>query len=244
MADVKSGSRSAAGYAARTFFQGLIALLPIVITAYLLALLIWWLETTVGGLLTIVLASPEQVEQAIEEGRDPPILRYVRGMGVGVAVVLIFLFGLLLKMYLVKRLYAYAEQVMAHIPVVKSIYGATKDFLSYFWAAQERGMSQVVLVRLPGTNKKVLGLMTRETFDDMPAPFREGDDTVAVYLPMSYQIGGYTLILPRDQVELVDMPIEDGLRFALTAGISEKRKEGPELDAAEKRSDGADAAAK
>lgn len=142
-------------------------------------------------------------------------------MGLVLAIILIFLFGLLLNAYLVKRIYAYAETHMQRIPIIKSIYGATKDFLGYFSSVRRKEMSQVVLVRFPNSEKKLLGLITRESFDDLPNTIG-GKDHVAVYLPMSYQIGGYTLILPREQVEPVEMSIEDCLRFVVTAGIREK----------------------
>jgi uncharacterized membrane protein len=42
---------------------------------------------------------------------------------------------------------------------------------------------------------------------------------VAVYLPMSYQVGGYTLFLPRSALTPIDMSREDAMRFILTAGL-------------------------
>lgn len=204
----------------RIFFQGLIALLPIIITLYLLFLLAWWAEDTMRGILTLVLLDPDPEQLA--PGERLPAWRYYPGMGLLLAVVLIFLFGLLLNAYLVKRLYIYSEALMQRIPVIKSIYGATKDFLGYFSSVRRQEMSQVVLITLPNSDKKLFGLITRESFEDLPNSIG-GENHVAVYCPMSYQIGGYTLILPRDQVEPVDMSIEDCLRFVLTAGIREKK---------------------
>jgi uncharacterized membrane protein len=43
---------------------------------------------------------------------------------------------------------------------------------------------------------------------------------VAVYFPMSYQIGGYTLLLPREQLEPLDLPVEAAMRLVLTGGMS------------------------
>lgn len=200
-----------------TFLRGLMALLPIIITLYLLFVLAWWAEETMGSVLTLVLADPEQ----IPEDEPVPAFRYYPGMGLALAVVLIFLFGLLLNAYLVKRIYAHAETVMQRIPVIKSVYGAIKDFLGYFSSVRRREMGQVVLVRFPNSKGKLLGLVTRESFEDLPKQL-SGEDQVAVYFPMSYQIGGYTLIIPRDQIEPIDMSIEDCLRFVLTAGIREK----------------------
>ena len=193
---------------ARIFFQGLVAILPVVVTIYLLVLLIGWLEGSVRFVL--VLLVPEPYEQYL-----PP------GIGVVAAVLLIFLLGLLLNAYLVRRAYEIAERFMQRIPVIKSVYGSVKDLLQYFAGGQGQQMNQVVLVRLAHSDQKLLGMVTRQTFEDLPEGIGD-QQSVAVYLPMSYQLGGFTMILPRDQVEPIDMSIEDGLRFALTAGVTVK----------------------
>ncbi|MFA9478987.1 DUF502 domain-containing protein [Phycisphaerales bacterium AB-hyl4] len=195
----------------RIFLKGLVALLPIVLTLYLVGLLGWWAETTMRSLLTVIIA---------EE-------RYLPGMGLVLAVAVILLAGLLIDAYLFRRTLDYTEQGMQRVPVVKSVYGAIKDFMGYFSTMNRQRMNQVVLVRLPNSDFKILGLVTREQFRDLPKGVG-GDGAVAVYFPMSYQIGGYTVILPREQIEPVDMSIEDGLRFALTAGIKSDQSNGTE----------------
>ena len=46
-----------------------------------------------------------------------------------------------------------------------------------------------------------------------------GDDLVAVYLPMSYQIGGYTIYIPRSRVTETDLTVEQAMRIVLTGGV-------------------------
>ncbi len=50
------------------------------------------------------------------------------------------------------------------------------------------------------------------------------EDKVAVYLPLSYQLGGYTVYLSKDRVKVIDMSVEDAMRRVLTAGLSTKKK--------------------
>jgi uncharacterized membrane protein len=80
-------------------------------------------------------------------------------------------------------------------------------------------MGQVVRVRV-ADHMHLIGFVTREDFTTLPAGLG-GADVIAVYLPMSYQVGGYTVLLPRRLVEPVDMSVEDALRFAVTAGMSQ-----------------------
>ena len=69
-----------------------------------------------------------------------------------------------------------------------------------------------------------MGLVTRKQFADL----REGigeEGEVAVYFPMSYQIGGFTLIMPKDRIQPVDMTMDQAMRFALTAGVTSRKDE-------------------
>jgi uncharacterized membrane protein len=67
----------------------------------------------------------------------------------------------------------------------------------------------------------MIGFLTRESLEDLPGVVG-AEDTVAVFLPMSYQVGGHTVLVPRSAVLPIDLPFETAMRFVLTAGISTK----------------------
>jgi uncharacterized membrane protein len=125
----------------------------------------------------------------------------------------------MMELYMARRLWAELEKLVLRVPVVKTLYGAVRDFGRFISeSSKQRSMGQVVRVKVTD-QAHVIGFVTREDFSDLP-PQLAGSGVVAVYLPMSYQIGGYTLFLPRSQVEPIDMDVEDALRFAVTAGMS------------------------
>jgi uncharacterized membrane protein len=78
-------------------------------------------------------------------------------------------------------------------------------------------------------NMRLVGFVTRENTTELPHARDTGDEIVGVYLPMSYQIGGYTLFVPRSAIERMDMSVEDAMRFVLTAGMSSSRDNGVTL---------------
>jgi uncharacterized membrane protein len=82
---------------------------------------------------------------------------------------------------------------------------------------------QVVSVQYPGTQMRLLGFITRSDFSDLPQGVANADD-VAVYLPMSYQVGGYTVVVPRSQITPVNMARDEAMRFVLTAGLTAQGK--------------------
>ncbi|MFP4080645.1 MAG: DUF502 domain-containing protein [Ectothiorhodospira sp.] len=193
----------------RTFLTGLAAILPIVVT---LALVLWLgntLEEALGGLLKLLL----------------PDVLYVPGLGLVTGVALIFGLGLLMRAYMVQRLAQRLEDWMQRIPVVKTVHGMVRDVTRLFSGEIHERFGEAVLVTLPGLEARLVGFVTREDFRGLPAALGDGD-TIAVYLPMSYQIGGYTLMLPRERVQPLDLSLEDAMRYTLTAGVSARREDG------------------
>jgi uncharacterized membrane protein len=187
---------------ARTFFTGLATLLPIVVTIAV----VLWIINTAESLLGAV------VRPLLPEGSYP------RGVGLVVALLLIFAIGVLMEAVLFRRLMGWLEAGLERIPLVKTVYGAVRDLMSLFSKSGTRKFSKVVLVKFPGIDAQLIGFVTIEDFAGLPlAP---GKDRIAVYLPMSYTIGGYTALLPRECLTPLDMSLEDAMRFVVTAGLS------------------------
>jgi uncharacterized membrane protein len=187
----------------KLFLKGLAVAIPVVLTVAIL----WWMaagsERLLGGLLSRIL----------------PDGWYVPGLGLFSALVLIVLVGLLSQVLIFQKLFEIWESIIGRLPLVKTIYTAIKDFIGYFHPEHSSRFDKVVLVRLPGQSFQIMGFVTRETFDDL-AFTPDAEDPVAVYCPMSYQIGGYTLFLPRACLEPVDMTFEDAMRLAVTGGVT------------------------
>jgi uncharacterized membrane protein len=185
----------------RIFITGLLTVIPAVATLYLLAWLIGAIDRTFGKPLRWLI--PDEA--------------YLAGMGIVVAVMLVFAVGVLMHGVLFRRLFRMAERAMLSVPVVRSIYGAVKDMIGLL--GDEKGPAlQVVSLTLPGSDWRVIGFVTRSDFTDLPAGVG-GPAEVAVYLPMSYGIGGYMVIVPRRAITPIEMSREAAMKFLLTAGL-------------------------
>jgi uncharacterized membrane protein len=189
-------------------FRGLVAMLPALLTLYVLYWTIWSAETVLGRMLGVLL----------------PAGWYLPGMGLLAGVLAVFLFGLALNAFLVRRLLDLGEEALNRIPLLKTLYGSLKDFIGFFASQRESQFNQVVTVELTfgGVPMRLLGFVTRNDFSDLPAGIgREGE--VAVYLPLSYQIGGFTVIVPRSAVTPVDISAHRAMGFAVTGGMFSER---------------------
>lgn len=194
----------------RTFLSGLVAVLPLAITLYL----IYWLghlaESAFGGFARLLL----------------PDGWYVPGFGILLAAAAIFAIGMFMQQVVFSRLVEYTEELLARIPIVKTVYTAIRDTLDFLTRASQRSdLKRVVMVELQA-DIRVIGFVTDDhTAEVLPEIVHdpgEHDENplVSVYMPMSYMIGGYTLYLPSSRLTPIDISIEEAMRVALTAGVN------------------------
>ena len=191
----------------KIILTGLIAVLPITATLYLLV----WLMTTAENVLGRVL------QFSLPEGWYKP------GMGVAAGLVMIFLTGLMMENFFARKVVEKAEGIIYRVPLIKSIYRAVRDFLTFLSQGKNRGPRQVVAVKVGQTGIKLVGFVTRNDLSFLGEGLGEG--RVAVYIPLSYQIGGYTALVPQSAVEPLDVPLEKAMQFVMTAGIIEGSKQ-------------------
>ena len=190
----------------KIFLRGLIGLAPIAIT---IALLFWiynQLETTFGD--------------AFKDIMGPTY--YFKGLGVITAIVILFLAGLTLNNWIAQSFLKWFEKILKKIPLLNTIYSSVNDLMSFFGSSQKQQSGKVVSVRIG--NLKMIGIISREDFDDLPLGIGTSDE-VAVFFPFSYQIGGFTTIVSKSHITSIDMPLEKGLRFCMTAASPSDSKQ-------------------
>ena len=192
----------------KLFLKGLAVVIPVMLTLAIL----WWMATSAEHLMGAVL------KFTLPEGW------YIPGMGLVSGLALIALIGLLSHVLIFQKLFDLGDAIFHRLPLVKTIYTALKDFIGYLSPDKASEMGKVVMVQLPGQSFQLIGFVTREQFDDLPFT-PKAEDPVAVYMPMSYQIGGYTMFLPRDCLVPLDIGFEDAMRLVVTGAVTKQREE-------------------
>ena len=182
------------------FFKGLIVVLPITLTFYLLIWASYNIESLFASGLRVLL------------GQE----LYIPGLGILLTIIFIFLVGLLVNNYITGRFFSWLTQSLEKIPLIKVIYNPLKDLMALIpGRSNEKSRPQrVVLVQLDSLGVEVLGLVTREDLDEL-----KDDTKVSVYVPFSYMLGGMTVIVSKDKVKKVDIPVDQALKLSVTAWI-------------------------
>lgn len=196
----------------KIFLRGLVGIIPTFVTLYLLFWMVSLMETLVGQMLKFFM----------------PTHFYIPGLGVISTFVLIFIFGLILNNFLVMELVHSFERKLKTIPFFKAIYSPLRDLMNLFSKSGTTSMKRVVLVHL-NQGIKILGVVTREDFSDMPTQLNS-EQIVSVYCPWSYGMGGFTLLVPLKHLEPLDIPIEKAMSLAITGWVKTDSKQSKEME--------------
>ena len=176
----------------KRFINGLILLVPLAITVFVV--------TEVLNFTEIVL------------GKHFPV--YYPGMGIVTVLLVIYLVGWLSSYWFMKRVISYGEWLLGKIPVVKFIYNSVKHLSTAVFESNNM-FDHVVLV--PFHQSRALGFVMAE----VPAVLREklGDDYVCVFVPWGLNMtSGTNLFVKKSDVIYLDISNESALQYMLTAG--------------------------
>ena len=184
-------------------FKGLAILLPIVVTFALLQWLLVTIETWLKPIWTTLLGESS----------------YIPGLAFISFLAIALLIGFSSRWNFIDSLWQLPGKLMNRLPLLRSLYGTINDVFEMM-SGKNFAEESVVLVTLPGSNLRLIGIVTKKSGikgDRLSELMKE--DQVAVFLPMSYNVGGYMVIVPGDCVESLTMKPADALQLTISGGL-------------------------
>ncbi len=187
---------------------GLFTLLPLVVT-------LWILKAIFNALVGIFRGPLTWVAHQIHVP-DPPTWGLALFSALA-TVLLLLLVGALVGNFIGRQVLAWLDELMLHVPVVKSIYGATRQLMGAIQSGQGGSFKDVVLVEWPHAGAFTLGFVaSRDCSWAVPG----GEGMVAVYVPTSPNpTSGYVIMLESSKVRLVDLTADQALTWAVSGGV-------------------------
>lgn len=185
----------------RYFFQGLLILAPIGITAFTL----YWGFITIDNLLP---------RDLIPTDHPMNLLRY-KGVGFAIVLILIIFVGYLSSSFIVGRLIDMFDHILERTPFIKYIYSSVKDVFDAF-VGEKKKFDHPVLVNVYGVDVWEMGFITQK---DVKSLGLEG--YIAVYVPHAYAITGKVFIVREDKVRpLTNISAGEAMKFAVSGGVT------------------------
>ena len=198
----------------KIFLTGILIVLPALITFFLLHFLFGKVNQYVTPYLRKALAYLPGWENGLAEWFGPwlPVLALV------LTLILIFAVGLLGTNYLGRKLIEAFHNVMLRIPMIKGIYGSAKQLFDAFNLPGVRAFEEVCMIEYPRRGLYCLGFITRDAEGEIQEKL--GVPTAYVFLPTTPNpTSGYLLVVPRDEVQVLDMTIDEGIKLIVSGGM-------------------------
>lgn len=183
-----------------TFGRGLVVLIPVVITVWVLNLLF----SAIDGIISPIF--------------DRVLNQHIPGLGFVSMIVLIMVVGALSRNLIGVAVFRFFERIIFSIPLARTIYSAMKDLIKAFQpGARGRSFREVVLIDYPRMGLKTVGFMTNKI---LIRSGETGEEMVSVYVPNPPNpTSGALVFVPRDTIRVLDMSVEEGLKLVLSGGI-------------------------
>lgn len=202
------------GSLGRRLMAGVFTAAPLVVTWVIVAFLFQQLSQVgrplIAGLARAVRRTSPELADFIANETLQSLL--------GVAVVLagLYLLGWFAERVLGRRIIEFFDALVQRIPLIDTIYRATKRFLEVASTSDDRARQRVVLISFPSPEMRAVGLLT-QTLKDKDT----GDELAVVYVPTAPNpTSGYLEILPMHDVIFTDWSFEEAMAFTVTAGAN------------------------
>jgi uncharacterized membrane protein len=142
----------------------------------------------------------------------------VPGLGVVATIILIFLAGFLTANVIGSRLFEIWELLLVKTPLVRTIYGSSKQFIEAITTTDKHSFKQVVLAEFPAREMFCLGFLTKNIKANLED---KTEDLIVVFIPSTpTPFSGFTMLFPKEKVIPLEMTVEQGIRFFVSGGIT------------------------
>ena len=179
----------------RRIFAGLLAIVPIAVTFWILKLLFTFLDGFAAPILKRI-------------GIEIP------GLGIILTLVIVFLLGLLVTNVLGKTLFKWGERILAKLPIVNTIYKTIKQITAAFSGSTVKSFQQVIFMQYPRIGLWTMCFVTNESQNET------GEEFYHVFVPTTPNpTSGVFIIVPKKDVVHPNISVEDGLKAIISGGI-------------------------
>jgi uncharacterized membrane protein len=187
------------------FLTGLLILVPLAITA-------WVLSMVIGTLDQSLLFVPERWQPRTLLGVDVP------GIGAILTLAIVFVTGLLTNNLVGKYIVRLGERLLKRIPVVSSLYGSVKQVSDTLFSSSGNAFRQAVLIPYPHADSYTIAFLTGIPGGDVKNHLV--GDYLSVYVPTTPNpTSGFFLMMERSKVVELDMTVDAALKYIVSMGV-------------------------
>jgi uncharacterized membrane protein len=186
----------------QSFIAGLLALLPLYITGRILLFLFEMVDGPLGNRINDMFKNTLGLSV------------HIPGLGLIGTFLIVVGVGWLMRIVVFQRAMSWLDEGIGRLPLVRSLYSASRQIVVPFTDQSKLPFSQVVLVEYPMKGRWTLGLVAKAKVTDDP-----NDPRMVVFFPSNHLHLGYPVILSRHEVQEIDMTVEEAVKFFVSCGV-------------------------
>ena len=210
----------------RFFFRGLAALLPTIVTIWLLVWGFRFIQNNISlhinrGIVWLVMAL-QGLDWTNAAARQPLVDFWVHGWGsmagFMAAVLVVCIVGVILASMVGRAFYRMIEKFLMNIPVLRRVYPYVKQITDFLLTEERLAFLRVVAVQYPRKGIWSMGMVTGRGLRKVSESQKK--EFLTILIPTSpTPFTGFVIIVPKDEVIDLDMTIEEGFRFSVSGGV-------------------------
>jgi len=187
------------------FLTGLLVILPIFITVYVILSLIRAMDAILKYIPAKYL--PETYLQI-----------HIPGLGLILVVILVFVVGLLTRNFIGRKIVHLGENIVDRIPLVRVLYAGVKQLLEPLFLQKTNAFKRVALIEYPRRGVHVIGFVTGESKGEVQS--KTSKDMMNIFIPTTPNpTSGFYILIPEDEVVYLNMSVEDAFKLIISGGI-------------------------
>lgn len=188
----------------RYFLTGLLVILPVYITLYLLYIIFRLIDGFWGKLINYYIR--KHLGFAIP------------GLGFILGIFTIMIVGFFASHFFGRGIFKALERWFLKLPFIRQIYPAAKNIIDSFISKDKPAFKKVALVEYPSKGIWSVGFVTNEGFEE--AESKTGRELVHVFIATTPSpFSGFLALIPKDEVKFLDISIEEGIKLIVSGGI-------------------------
>jgi uncharacterized membrane protein len=216
MTDAPIRRRSLFGSLRANFLTGLVVVLPVGLTIYLIWTVIGWID---GWILPLI-PGAYQPEALLTHFMGPNVHIPLRGVGVVVFLVFTMVVGWAAKGLIGRSAIGFAEKLVDRMPVVRSIYNGIKQIAETFFAQAETKFDKACLVQFPRPGTWAIGFVATKARGEIASRLgAEGDIWTVFVATTPNPTSGFLVYVPERDMIWLDMTLEDAAKLIISAGL-------------------------
>jgi uncharacterized membrane protein len=210
------GKRGVLGSLRASFLTGLVVVLPVGLTIYLIWTFIGWIDAWILPLIP----GAYQPEVLLQRWFGPETNYPVRGIGVIVFLVFTVIVGWIAKGLMGRSVIRWGERMVDRMPVVRSIYNGIKQIAETVFTQTNSNFERSCVVEFPRVGMWSIGFVARRVKGELAQRLPNGDQMLTVFLPTTPNpTSGYLVYVVESEVIMLDMSLEDAAKLIISAGL-------------------------